>query len=107
MDSNSGNLLRIGVFYDGHYFYKVSNYYGYQHSRKARIAISGLHEFIRNEVSSVAGRDIRLCRIVDSHYFRGRFSAKKSDEQNQLLRERSFDDILMHENVMALLTKSI
>lgn len=100
MEANWGKLLRIGVFYDGHYFYNVSNYYNYQHTRKARISISGLHEFIRNEVSAVTGRDIRLCQIVDAHYFRGRFSAQKSDELNKLYNERLFDDILMRENVV-------
>ncbi len=100
MNGNWGNLLRIGVFYDGHYFYNVSNYYNYQHNRKARISISGLHEFIRNEISTVTGRDLRLCQIVDAHYFRGRFSAQKSDELNKLYNERIFDDILMRENVI-------
>ena len=100
MDANWANLTRIGVFYDGHYFYKVNNYYNYEHSRKARISISGLHDFIRTEVSSVTGRDKRLCQIVDAHYFRGRFSAQKSDEMNKLFSERVFDDILMRENVV-------
>jgi len=100
MEGSWGKLLRIGVFYDGHYFYNVSNYYNYQHTRKARISISGLHEFIRNEVSVMTGRDIRLCQIVDAHYFRGRFSAQKSDELNKLYNERLFDDILMRENVI-------
>ncbi|HBT95776.1 MAG TPA: cold-shock protein [Coriobacteriia bacterium] len=100
MDGSWGNLMRIGVFYDGHYFYKVSNYYNYEHKRKARISIKGLHDFIRNEVSAATGHDKKLCQIVDAHYFRGRYSAKKSEETNRLYGERLFDDILMHENVV-------
>ena len=100
MDGSWGKLLRIGLFYDGQYFFNVSNYYQYQHNRKARISISGLHEYIKKEVSSVTGHDIRLCQIVDAHYFRGRFSAQKSEERNKLYNERLFDDILMKENVI-------
>jgi len=100
MGSNWGDLLRIGVFYDGQYFYHVSNYYNYQHRRKARISLHGLHEFIREEISTATGHDKRLCQIVDAHYFRGRYSAQQSEEKNKLLGERQFDDILMNENVV-------
>lgn len=101
MNGNSRKMLRIGVFYDGHYFFKVSNYYNYEHERKARISISGLHEFIRNEVAKETGHDAKLCHIVDAHYFSGRFSAQKADEiKNKLYNERVFDDILIRENVI-------
>ena len=53
------DVLRIGIFYDGYYFYKISNYYKYEHERKSRISISGLHEFIRNEVATLTDMDIR------------------------------------------------
>ncbi len=43
-------LIRVGVFYDGNYFLHVSNYYNYEHIRKRRLSISGLHEFIRHQV---------------------------------------------------------
>ena len=49
-NSQKSRLTRIGVFYDGNYFYHVSNYYFYSHPRQARISISGLHEFIREKV---------------------------------------------------------
>jgi cold shock CspA family protein/uncharacterized LabA/DUF88 family protein len=95
---NITNLLRIGIFYDGYYFYKVSNYYKYEHRRKARISISGLQEFIRNEVAQLSGADIRRCRIVDTHYFKGRSSAKAMGDKVQ--NERVFEDILMRENIV-------
>ena len=100
MFTQGSNLLRIGVFYDGSYFYHVSNYYFHTHSRKARISISGLHNFIKKEVSNVTNRDEKFCQIVDAHYFRGRLSAQESDEKNQLLGERIFEDVLMKENVI-------
>jgi uncharacterized LabA/DUF88 family protein/cold shock CspA family protein len=92
------DLLRIGIFYDGYYFYKVSNYYKYVHPRRARISIAGLHEFIRNESALVTGVDIKQCQIIDSHYFRGRYVSKEVN--SNLLNERIFENILMRENIV-------
>jgi cold shock CspA family protein/uncharacterized LabA/DUF88 family protein len=97
--SHDNGLLRIGVFYDGTYFSHVSNYYMYEHERKARISITGLHAFIRDEVARQEGADKRFCQIVDAHYFRGRFSAKAAYAQDSLYRERQFDDVLIREGV--------
>lgn len=98
--STSGqDLLRIGVFYDGTYFSHVSNYYLYEHERKARISIAGLHEFVREEIAQQEGVDKRFCQIVDAHYFRGRLSAKLAQAQDSLYRERQFDDVLIREGV--------
>lgn len=94
-------LTRIGVFYDGNYFWHVSNYYNYNHLRRSRISIGGLHEFIRYEVAKQEDIDVRLCQIVDAHYFRGRLSADDAKtKNNQLYYERLFDDILMSEGVI-------
>ena len=57
MNEKMVGLLRIGVFYDGQYFYHVSNYYAYQHERKSRISISGLHKYNKKEVSIITGSD--------------------------------------------------
>ncbi|GHU73588.1 hypothetical protein FACS189450_13650 [Spirochaetia bacterium] len=92
-------LIRIGIFYDGYYFYKVSNYYKYEHEKKARISINGLHNFIRHEIARETElKDIRLCQIIDAHYFKGRSSAKELGDKVQS--ERIFEDILMHENIV-------
>ncbi|MGV3538259.1 MAG: NYN domain-containing protein [Rufibacter sp.] len=93
-------LVRIGVFYDGNYFLQVSNYYAYGHSRKRRISISGLHEFIRDQVAEEENLDPRLCKIVDAHYFRGRLNAYDASQRGDTLYwDRVFDDILMSEGV--------
>ncbi|WP_181305164.1 NYN domain-containing protein [Rufibacter sp. XAAS-G3-1] len=93
-------LVRIGVFYDGNYFLQVSNYYAYGHQRKRRISISGLHEFIREQVAEEEGVDARFCRIVDAHYFRGRLNAYEASQRGDTLYwDRVFDDILMSEGV--------
>lgn len=98
--SDLAKLTRIGVFYDGNYFLHVSNYYNYNHARRSRISISGLHEFVRQQVALEESTDVRLCQIVDAHYFRGRLSAQEASQRgNQLYFDRVFDDILMSEGV--------
>jgi uncharacterized LabA/DUF88 family protein/cold shock CspA family protein len=93
-------LVRIGVFYDGNYFLHVSNFYNYEHARKRRLSISGLHEFIRHQVGVEESIDVRLCQIVDSHYFRGRLSAQEASQRGDTLYwDRVFDDILMSEGI--------
>jgi cold shock CspA family protein/uncharacterized LabA/DUF88 family protein len=99
MDKKLLEVLRIGIFYDGYYFYKISNYYKYEHEKKSRISISGLHEFIRGEIASLTNMDIRKCQIIDAHYFKGRSLAKDMGEKVQS--ERVFEDILMRENIVS------
>lgn len=94
------NLTRVGVFYDGNYFFQVSNYYSYTHQRKSRISIAGLHHFIKSEVAQQENTDEKLCQIVDAHYFRGRLSAYEANQQgNKLFYDRMFDDVLSSEGV--------
>jgi len=89
-------MVRIGVFYDGNYFLHVSNFYNYDHPRKKRVSISGLHEFIRNQIAEEERTDVRLCQIVDAHYFRGRLNAQEAAQRGDTLYwDRVFDDILM------------
>lgn len=98
---DQGNrLLRIGIFYDGNYFYHVSNYYCYAHPRRARLSIPGLHEFVKKMISEKEGIPEKLCQIVDCHYFRGRLPAMEANARQILLNERVFDDILMREGVV-------
>lgn len=98
-DYMTSQLRRIGIFYDGTYFARVSNYYMYQHERQARISIEGLHNFVRERVSEIESVDKRFCQVVDAHYFRGRLSAKQAQENDSLYRERQFDDVLIREGV--------
>jgi cold shock CspA family protein len=98
--TQSNKLTKIGIFYDGNYFFHVSNYYLYQHERKARISISGLHQFIMAEIAKAEENLQRHCRIVDAHYFRGRISAQDAQARDLLFKERIFEDILMREGVI-------
>jgi uncharacterized LabA/DUF88 family protein/cold shock CspA family protein len=100
MNEHNSKLNRIGVFYDGNYFLHVSNYYNYIHARRSRLNIAGLHEFIRGQVAKEEGTEMRLCQIVDAHYFRGRLNAQEASQRgNQLYNDRVFDDVLMSEGV--------
>jgi len=98
--NQNSRLTRIGVFYDGNYFAHVSNYYNYEHERRSRLSISGLHDFIINQVADQEGTDPRYCHIVDAHYFRGRLGSHDVQEPNRIIAERLFDDILMYEGVV-------
>ncbi|MDY0201790.1 MAG: NYN domain-containing protein [Tenuifilaceae bacterium] len=99
--TNSKELKRIGVFYDGNYFLHVSNYYNYFHSRRKRLNIAGLHSFIRNLVAKEEEVSARFCQVIEAHYFRGRISAQEASQRgNQLYNDRVFDDILMSEGVV-------
>ncbi|MEL6276106.1 MAG: NYN domain-containing protein, partial [Bacteroidota bacterium] len=94
-------MTKIGVYYDGNYFLHVSNYYNYDHSRKRRLSITGLHEFIASQVAEVENTDVQFCRIVDAHYFRGRLSAQEAFQRGQVIYwDRVFDDILMSAGVV-------
>ncbi len=97
---SDGKLIKIGVFYDGNFFYHISNYYNYEHDRKARLSIAGMHDFICHSVADYEDTDPRFCQVVDAHYFRGRLNAFDAQEANRLLSERIFDDILIQENVV-------
>ncbi len=93
-------IIRVGVFYDGNYFFHVSNYYNYEHPTRRRISIQGLHRFIRAYIADKEEVGVEYCRIIDAHYFRGRLSSYEADQANRLLAERAFEDILLSEGVI-------
>ncbi len=100
MNVTDSKLIKIGVFYDGNYFFHVSNFYHYSHTRRARLSIAGIQEFVRNRIAQYEGVDVKYCQVADSHYFRGRLSAQEADVRGKLYQERAFDDILMREGVV-------
>ncbi len=92
-------VCRIAVFYDGTYFNKVSNYYAFQHERRARVSLKGLHDFIVAEVARAENVDVRHCQIIEACYFRGRLTAQQALEQDKLFSDRVFEDVLMRADV--------
>ncbi len=102
---NSNPLRRIAVFYDGSFFTNVSRYYRYKHIRQANISFTGLHNFIRHKVASMeTGGQVSMCQIVESHFFRGRFSLKSvnalADPTKQLETDRFYDQLLMRAGIV-------
>ena len=93
-------MKKIGVFYDGNFLLHASNYYNYIHAQRRRLSITGLHNFIRNWIAEEENEDVKQCRIVEAHYFRGRINAAEASQRgNQLYNDRVFDDILMSEDI--------
>ncbi|MDR3353170.1 MAG: NYN domain-containing protein [Zoogloeaceae bacterium] len=92
-------ICRIAVFYDGTYFFKVSNYYLYQHERRARLSFKGVHDFILSEVAHYEGIDARRCQIVDATYFRGRLTAQQASDNDKLFADRVFEDALLRADI--------
>ncbi len=99
MNSPCGSC-RIGVFYDGNFLLRASNYYNYIHPVKRRLSLGGLHNFIRHRVAEEEGIEPSKCQIAQAHYFRGRLNAAEAAQRgNQLYNDRVFDDILMSEGI--------
>lgn len=96
------HLTRIGIFYDGNYFWHVSTFYYQFHERKSRLSVGGLHRFLKYQIAQLEGTSPELCKIVDAHYFRGRLSAAEAAKASGdvLFYERLFDDVLNSEGVM-------
>ena len=97
MATRKKTSIRVGIYYDGHYFYKVSNYYKFDHPRQTRISISGLHDYICSEITSRLGIDPDSCKITEANYFRGR--SLKTTNEKAILGERYFEDALTREGV--------
>jgi hypothetical protein len=92
-------VIRVGVFYDGTFFYKLSNYFLNQSRFRARLSIEGLHDFVCDRISEFDPAPRPTVRIVDAHYFRGRLSAQEAADLSYLESDRSFDDVLMRAGV--------
>jgi uncharacterized LabA/DUF88 family protein len=93
-------LKRIAIFYDGNFFINTSNYYNYSHSRNKFIDFSGLNEYIRYKVSRFENCSDSLCQIVESHFFRGRFSLNAAKNNGYLETDRLQDQLLMYAGIV-------
>jgi len=92
-------LIRIGIVFDGGYFFRISSYYNYEHARGARIDILGLNNVIRHMVADRENADPKTCHIIESHYFSGRWPADEAEKRNNLLGDRKFEDVLIRAGV--------
>lgn len=96
----SSPLTRIAVFYDGTYYMKISNYYKHQHAKQQHLTFTGVHEYIRYKVAEKEHRDVAFCQIVESHFFRGRFSLSSAQGKGTLETDRFIDQMLMYAGIV-------
>ncbi len=95
-------LKRIAIFYDGTFFINISAYYNYQHTRNRFFNFSGLHEYVRHKVAELeTASNVSLCQIVESHFFRGRFSLASAKTANSLETDRLQDQLLMYAGIVS------
>lgn len=99
MSGYASKLVKVGIYIDGNYFSNVSDYYKYIHHKRSRINIKGLFDYIIHFISDREDIDQHYCRIVDAHYFRGKFNADETKAVNKLYSERLFEDILIHSGI--------
>ena len=104
------NINRIGVFYDGNYFHRVSDFYRFHHPRLARISISGFHEFLRHEIANMAGGDTPCTFLPLGDRKRTKLkwksnesNCKRSKYQIRLFYSKIYRNIKTHPSIQILL----
>jgi uncharacterized LabA/DUF88 family protein len=91
--------VRIAVFYDGEYFYRAGKYHRHIHKAQSWISFHGFHEFIQDLVSKIERYPAPLCRVAESHYFKGRLPADEAAKLGMLKVDRIAEDIMMDAGV--------
>ncbi|WP_367128788.1 NYN domain-containing protein [Saccharothrix sp. HUAS TT1] len=67
-----GEIVRIGVFYDGTWFAYLSDFYATEHPRAARVSLDGFHDALRWHAHKVTKTALDDCVLHEAHYVRGR-----------------------------------
>lgn len=93
-------MIRTALFIDGGYFDEVSRFYKFQHQRASRISVDGLQDFVKSTVADREKVDQSYCQVVESHYFRGRFSAEATDAAGKLRDQAAFDEVLIRAGIV-------
>lgn len=93
--------LKVGIFYDGYYFSRTSNYYKSEHAVGNSISFKGMQDFILSKASEVTGINKEDCYVKTSQYFSGRNPANQvNPDTYQLVKEKVVDEMLRKENVI-------
>lgn len=88
----------IGFFIDGGYYAKVNE--ALEDQLSLNINLSGIMNFIRQEVSALSHSPLADCHITESHYFRGRYRVNDANSKHLLFCERKFEDTLIENDVI-------
>lgn len=92
------DVVSIGLSIDGGYYSKINE--ALRRDLKMQIRLDRLMEFIRRKVSDKTGAEMNNCQITEGHYFRGRFRAHEENRKQILMRERSFEDSLIENDII-------
>lgn len=104
---------RVAVMIDGSYFNRISNFYKFEHEVGRRVSLSGLLEFIRVATADMEDVSRSRCRVVEAHYFRGRYTLRDLEDrarsasfvEESLRNDRVFDQILAASNITPHFTR--
>lgn len=88
---------KIGFFYDGNFVNKISDFYTFRHEIKSRISLKTIQEYVLNKISNQYTQSD--CRIVESHLYKSRLTAREAEEKDVLYGERVFDDACMYDGI--------
>jgi hypothetical protein len=106
-NNNTSKRIRVGLFYDGCFLAKVSNFYKFEHYRRSRLSMRGMCQFIQKVLADHYRQDGPVSVTVDAHYFIGRPSVDQLRSQypdgaqrlKRLEDDRAFDLMLSREDV--------
>ena len=104
---------RVAVMIDGSYFNRVSTFYKFEHNVGRRLSLSGLMDFIRIAAADMEEVSRNRCRVVEAHYFRGRYTLRDLEDrarnasfvEESLRNDRVFDQILAASNITPHFTR--
>lgn len=95
-------MKRIAIFYDGTFFFNVSNYYKFNSEHKTPLTFTGFHTYIKEVVASYENvPNVSLCQIVEAHFFRGRFTLASIKAHNAVDAELFQDQLLMYAGIVS------
>lgn len=90
-----GDIVRMAFFYDGYFFYKLSNYFRNNHSVRRRINLRGFQNYILDAFAAHEKIPSTSVRLVGAHYFWGRPKAKDENPETVTRRTRFEDALIM------------
>lgn len=90
-----GDIIRVAFFYDGYFFYRLSNYFRNNHPVRRRINLRGFQNYILDAFAAHEKIPITNVRLVGAHYFWGRPKAKDERPENVSRRTRFEDALIM------------
>ena len=95
--------LRIGVFYDGHFYSDMSHWYKYKGPFRKRLSLKAIPQYLRMRVANLEDARLVDCLVTEQHCFRGRprITNFNVDEEQALkiAKNQMFDDVLLNEGI--------